>query len=341
MEYDNSMQNIIQAFLKFFKISLAKKHSFKMFGKDKLVFNNSGFWILNGSLLSEKKYTVIMSGLGRSGTSMVAKLVNSSGIHIGDRLAIGTYEDEDFSTVFRKQSKNGLISFINDRNNKFDRWGAKLPSVDILNKKYLSHFRNPILIIIFRDVLAIAGRRQVSKGEDLISQMLQSSKEYQVLINKLRKLPYPCLLISYEKALQNPNMLVDYIHKYLGLNPSLSQINNCSSIIQQSPQQYRTEVRTYGSWRGRVELCNSLTLSGWVFDQKTSGQLNVDIYVNDRKITTISANKPRSDVQKDHQLKNINCGFEFNPLEHKVFLRAGDLIKVYISGTEKQLSTLR
>lgn len=331
------MHNTIQLVLKIFKIPFSKNHSFRMLSKNKSTFNNSGFWIYNDHQIFHEKYTVIISGLGRSGTSMVARLVNSSGIHIGDRLAIGTYEDEEFSKVFRKKSKKDLISFINDRNKKFDRWGAKLPSVDILNEKYLSVFRNPILIIIFRDVLAIAGRRQVSKGENLISQMLQSSKDYQVLVNKLNRLSYPCMLISYEKSLQNPNILVEFIHQFLRLKLNSSQTIDCLSCIQESPELYCTEVRDHGSWLGRLEECNHSTLKGWVFDKNISGHVDLDIYVNSKKTITISADKPRLDVQKDHQLKSIECGFEFNLIEYEIFLDVGDLIAIFISGTDKEI----
>lgn len=309
-----------------------------MLGGDAESHINSGFWLLNSTKIHEASAgTVVVAGLGRSGTSMLAAVLKAAGISMGEQTATATHEDQRIASLLQPRQRRELRSLIRERNEKHHLWGFKLPSRQLLEPSLFRMLRRPYVMVIFRDILAIAGRRQVSRGEDLQDQLTQSLREYQRLVSFLARIEHPCLLISYEKALLDPDFLVDQIDQFLHLQLDASTRESCKASIQVSPEIYRREVRDQRGWQGRLEEVHRDKILGWAFVEQARTPAQVEIWINGSCRHSCLADKPRLDVQKEHKLKTSACGFCIDlddALEH---LNPGDHVSARLAGTRQQL----
>ena len=321
-----------------FKRFRPQSEAISMLGVDAESHRNSGFWLLNASTKDQDSAgTVVIAGLGRSGTSMLAAVLKAAGLCMGEQTAIGTHEDQQIAALLQPRQRRELRLLIEQRNQDHNLWGFKLPSRQILQPSLLKLLRRPYLVVIFRDILAIAGRRQVSKGESLQSQLTQSLSEYRRLVKFLDRIDRPCLLISYEKALLDPDWLVDQLDHFLGLNLDATSKAACRASIQVSPDLYRREVRQLPGWQGRLEDIQKDKIKGWAFVEHTDTPARVEIWINGLRRHVCIADRPRRDVQMEHQLRTPGCGFciELNTPSQQ--LKPGDQVSARMAKTEQQL----
>lgn len=298
-----------------------------MLGGDVEQHLNSGFWLLNSSQLdSISPATVVVAGLGRSGTSMLAAVLKAAGICMGERTATGTHEDQQLAALLQQGKRRDLRRLIEQRDAAYGLWGFKLPSRQVLEHSLFRMLRRPYLIVIFRDILAIAGRRQVSRGEQLMSQLTLSLREYQRLVSFLQTIDLPCLLISYEKALLCPDLLIDQLQHFLGLNLDAPTRCACRTSIEVSPEIYRREVRHQQGWQGRLEEIHKDRIKGWAFVGRASAPATVEILINGFLRYSCRADKPRLDVQKAHRLDASTCGFCLELSDPSEQLQPGDRV---------------
>jgi hypothetical protein len=281
--------------------------------------------------------TVVVAGLGRSGTSMIAAVLKAAGICMGELTATGTHEDQHLAALLQQRRRRDLRRLIEERNAAYELWGFKLPSRQILEHSLIRLLRRPYLVVIFRDILAIAGRRQVSRGEDLKHQLSQSLREYNRLLYFLEQINQPCLLISYEKALLNPDVLVDHLDHFLNLNLDDNTRATCKASIEVSPETYRREVRDQSGWQGRLEEIGKGRIKGWAFVEQAHVPAQVEIRVNGILRHCCLADMHRADVQKEHQLKTSACGFRVELSDPSEQLRPGDRVSARIATFQMDL----
>jgi hypothetical protein len=321
-----------------FKQFRPKSEAISMLGGGAESHRNSGFWLLNANTKDQDSAgTVVVAGLGRSGTSMLAAVLKAAGICMGEQTATGTHEDQQLAALLPPRQRRELLLLIDQRNQDHNLWGFKLPSRLVLEPSLLRLLRRPYLVVIFRDILAIAGRRQVSKGESLQSQLTQSLREYRRLVRFLDRIDRPCLLVSYEKALLDPDLLVDQLDRFLMLNLDATSKAACRASIQVSPDLYRREVRQQQGWQGRLEEVQKDKIKGWAFVGHADAPAQVEIWINGLLQHVCMANRPRPDVQSEHQLKTSACGFCIELKTPSQQLNPGDLVSARMAKTEQQL----
>src|SRR6185437_14481624 len=106
--------------------------------------------------------TYIVSGLARSGTTMAAEVLREAGLYLGTHLAELVCEDLELLTILQEDLRGGprrvrramLDRAIARRNAEHRDWGFKIPNIHgFLGYADLSRFRNPHLVLIFRDPL--------------------------------------------------------------------------------------------------------------------------------------------------------------------------------------------
>jgi hypothetical protein len=107
--------------------------------------------------------TVIVSGVGRSGTSMTAGILNTLGIPMDKTNNLAVFEDEEFvsSVLYFDYARMHLLA--DKRNAESPRWGFEFPSLQnhILLPQH-SLFRNHHLIVVMRDPVVVATRAHMS-----------------------------------------------------------------------------------------------------------------------------------------------------------------------------------
>lgn len=105
--------------------------------------------ITNGTVTHERHKTVVVCGIERGGTSMVALCLDALGISMGANLG-STGEDPDLIRLRHEHSIDGsdynkgrIRSFINHRNTDNSIWGLKIPNV-FADGYIFEYLRNPV-----------------------------------------------------------------------------------------------------------------------------------------------------------------------------------------------------
>jgi hypothetical protein len=166
----------------------------------------------------QTKRTVVVFGVTRGGTSMVAGAVRGFGIHLGTNLPVNN-EDPDFTYKPIAHMK----AAISERNTAHANWGWKFPMAANYLDELLPALRNPILVIVARDVAATASaltRWHNRESTAAISEaLLQTQKNFMLCL----RWQIPALLVSYERATVEPENFLAELSVFLDLPLAVKQ----------------------------------------------------------------------------------------------------------------------
>jgi hypothetical protein len=190
---------------------------------------NYGIAVLNDKPCGAEA-TIVATGLGRSGTTMLARIMEESGLEMGKKLTTNTREVKRLQTMVKANDRLAFKSFCKKQSRLTPKWGFKLPGFRSVMRSYESSMSNPRFVIIFRDVLSISIRNGIAVGSELLPNMLFSMRDYLLLLNQVTALKSPVLLISYEKALHYPDRTVAAMAEFMGLTLSERQIAKIAEI---------------------------------------------------------------------------------------------------------------
>lgn len=221
------------------KDSLIKK---KITFSDISQLRNDGISIL-GDNDSPTSRTIIIVGLPRSGTSMPAKALYDLGVWMGDRIDTSVFEDVRLAEALEKKTED-LSGVIEDYNNRFDIWGFKRPMAFRQLPKHINEFRNPRILVMFRDPLAIAKRNNISVDIPLHTALQDSAKQISELVEFSINIDAPKMFVSYEKAMLSPENFTKAIAQFAGCKPTPEDLKNAISNIQNSPKNYLIASQT-------------------------------------------------------------------------------------------------
>src|SRR6202012_5732106 len=149
---------------------------------------------------------------------------------------------------------------IADRNSQHVDWDFKLPNIHgLLQYRELARFRNPHLILIFRDPVAIAQRAALSDYRNPLPALLDVSSSIHNLLQVFSNTTCPALLLSYEKALIFPDTFVESLINFCGLPQDAAM----RLRRQVTPNSKRYADGTAVRMVGYLEALRGDILSGW------------------------------------------------------------------------------
>ena len=181
---------------------------------------------LNPVSSSPTERTIVVLGLARGGTSLIAGLLRILGIDMGDQLAQGIHEDLDFVG----DNLQKIRSAISIRNRSKPVWGWKSTSnIEVLPRVF-PLLRNPQVICITRDILPIAARN-MHEGTDVRMLLRHQLSHYQWLLYSSMSLSCPVLLVSYEKARSGSDEIIMEIARFTGRDPSPEVLERARQFI--------------------------------------------------------------------------------------------------------------
>jgi len=271
--------------------------------------------------------TIAVVGLPRSGTSMIASLLKELGVFMGDSIDDTVFEDTEIARLIESKDLTNLTTLARLRDAKYDVWGWKRPNAFHHLPELANVFRGMRVIVLFRDLLAIAKRNNLSMHSDVISSLPLYAREYGILISILAKMKCPLLLVSYEKFLQFPESSIYELSQFVGLTISSEKLQQVARSVQNGPDAYLDKSRL--PITGRIDLIKRAHLYGWArVDRIPSLALKVTLYVNGQKIAVTKADKLRPDLVTS-KINTGYHGFEFKIDEQfspdcKVVVTAGD-----------------
>ena len=180
--------------------------------------------------------TILVLGVERGGTSMVAGIIRALGVDMGLRAGLN-HEDPRFLTEDEKK----LEKLIHMRNIEAKVWGFKMPKAVNKLAFFRKHLRSPYFIIVHRNLAAVADS-WVQRGAGQYLDVIERALDYhRQIVEHMRQTTRPALIINYERAVHDKDRTVREIARFLGLN------------VDEAAIKYSVEMIT-GDGKGYVNL---------------------------------------------------------------------------------------
>jgi hypothetical protein len=250
-----------------------------------------------GATVASGPATIIVVGLPRSGTSMIASVMKALGVFIGQQVDNAVFEDREIAAAIDSGRLDRFTAIAAARDAAHQVWGFKRPEAYKQIEKLCRICRNPRVIVPFRDIVAVALRNKISMQMDTLKQLPQLATEYQALLTAIRRAGVPTLLVSYEKSLQFPTELVTEIAAFCGIEATEVAIGEAAAIIENGNAQYLQSARLqYHGFVGRIVRG---ALRGWVkVHNRDKPRLTVELELNGQVVQTMRADLYRADVER-------------------------------------------
>ena len=272
---------------------------------------NRGVYRSSSTLPNEEKSTFLVIGLARSGTSILAGSLRRLGLFMGDSAGDRpSNEDGPLRDLVLAQDWGLADELIASYNRSHKKWGTKIPGlVDQLEQAH-STFRNPRYIIMFRDIFSIANRDRISMQLDLLGGMSRSIEQYRKICDFLVKNNPDCLMISFDTALHDKEVLVEELVAFCQLQPSKQQVEDALAFITKNPEDYLRLSRITIS-KGYVQSIDGQSLSGWARYVNDERVATVILKSSGEEIARTEANLFREDLKRTGVHSTGHCAFKF------------------------------
>jgi hypothetical protein len=175
---------------------------------------------------SAPQKTIVILGVERGGTSMVAGMIRALGVDLGER-AGRNHEDPKFLT----DDQDKLSAQINDYNSRKSVWGFKVPKASLMLDFYDKHLRNPHYVLVFRNVEATVDSWCSRGTNDPIQSALHAMKYYDAVLKYLNGTKRPLVFANYERACDNPEGFALDLATFIGVQADESMIKRAASIV--------------------------------------------------------------------------------------------------------------
>jgi len=298
-----------------------------MFGLDLL--NNTGIQFIGdkNKLLSKEK-TLIVVGIARGGTSLIAGTLDHLGVFTGDLSRKPVFEDVRLASAFEENDMKKASNIVNEYNEKYTTWAFKRPGSINYNEKIDSLCRNPIYLFVFKDIFAVSNRNSISMKSDVLSGLQKAHQDYSKVLSFISNNDLTGFLFSYEKIMVNKEAFVDLLVDVIGEeNVTPTQKKSALNFIEPNPKAYLNASRiTRGI--GQIGSVQKSRVIGWgkyIASEKTA---IAELYINDKLVDAVEAKDFRQNALDNKIHSTGHCGYVFNL---KTPLNGGDKVSVKLS----------
>lgn len=260
---------------------------------------------------------VVVVGVNRGGTSSVAASLNSLGIFLGDHWHEPVYEDVHLARYFRKRKWRSFRTQVEKYEGEHDLFGWKLPDSRSKLRKINKIFKKPKYIFIFRDVFAIAHRKNNALGSPVLSSMFMSSLAYLKILFFVQVVKPSCLFLSYEKILTDTEGFSSELLSFLELEMSEENIKSIKEAISNSSyrkwveKSSKSRLLKHSGYEGHLDHLDEKKVAGWVRSLTTDQPVNLEVFVNEVKVGGVTAGQYREDLVVS-AVSDTGChGFSF------------------------------
>ncbi len=301
---------------------------------------NTGFHVTgkDSSQSGASARTVLIFGVPRSGTSIISGALHHLGVFNGERSFDPIYEDKILHEAILSGSRDKVGKVIENYNRQNDVWFYKHPDLlsdslsfgasgriaGVMNRLYgkdrflpLSNFlrlyrmfRNPMCIITFKDIFAIANRNRLSMESDLLENMEDVMRTYRKIVVLLKQLDPHALLVSSEKIVNNKDLFLDKLIEFCQINPAPEQRQKALHFISAKPVAYLKHARV-DSTIGYLDEVTNTCISGWARYVDHDKAAKVVLIIDGKEVETVSANLFREDLLANKLHPSGACSFRF------------------------------
>ena len=267
---------------------------------------NYGVKSLNDATPCPRQNTLVVIGVARGGTSMVAGTLHHLGVNL-HAARNPVYEDNYVAAAFEEQSTEELKQKI-DLYNQVDQWAWKRPKAIDYLPRVETHLRNPRFIFVFRDIFAIANRSEISMGSDVLPLMSNALEQYAKAMSFISETSAPCLMCSSEKLTRYPDQVIRAIADFSGLSPNANTLQRAIESVNPESPKYLKASRINRT-HGRIGLVTDNTVRGWAAWWSKEEPAEVEIYLDDQLYRVVSANESRPHLADKERTRNGFCGY--------------------------------
>jgi hypothetical protein len=248
-----------------------------------------------GRRRNTREKTLLITGLARSGTSMLAALVQDAGVWLGDHVYEPINEDAEITQMLRARDLTRLDALIKRQNARTPLWGFKMPDLhQFLQHDELRHFRNPHLMVIFRDPVSVAVRNVLSEQADGTEAIVETTAAMHSLAQFVRASRLPFLLLSYEKALLFPQVFIASVLTFCGIGLDEEKRASLRRHVQPNRAQY--VLTSKRAFEGHLEGVHGGRLYGWARHIGNLGPVLLDLLIDDKLAATFQSGEFRNDL---------------------------------------------
>ena len=161
--------------------------------------------------------TILCTGLGRSGTSAVASLLEYLGVWLGVPENSRNRENKVLIRALREGPEEAK-QVIAGYNAQYPVWGFKMPAARGSLSDLLPLFRNPLVIVPHRDVVGRLSRQSISGSQQSTFENLRRAViQQRRLLEALEPIVIPQLHLSFGLLTDAPDEAVKIIAEFVGL----------------------------------------------------------------------------------------------------------------------------
>ncbi len=274
---------------------------------------NKGVGFLNQPSEQHPQKTIVIVGVARGGTSIVAGALHHLGLFLGDEVRAPVFEDIRLSIAFENRSKEAFSEVISDYNQRYMIWGWKRPS-SLNHLPYVAEsIRNPYFIFLFKDIFSIANRNAISMKMGIKVGLQQAIDGYSKIVQFIAETAHPALLVSSDKVIRHREVLIDALCQFASIKASSKQRDEALAFISPDRVQYLNPTRITKAHGGiNKDLLQTGLLHGWARAAYHTNPVEVEVRVNDELIATINADIFREAFKKPNIHPTGKCGYELD-----------------------------
>ncbi|MBO6505188.1 MAG: hypothetical protein JJ850_10285 [Kordiimonadaceae bacterium] len=173
--------------------------------------------------------TIVILGVARGGTSMVAGAAREMGIDLGQHLG-ENHEDRRFLSKDLKDVRERIAV----RNAEAETWGWKMPHSLEYIEQIEGELRNPHIVLVWRNTLASAISQVNRSDADIHTALRFSSNRLMEMVQKVKLLNSPTLLINYDAAIKDKEEFLTTYAEFMGVELTDDMRQRCLQFIDPS-----------------------------------------------------------------------------------------------------------
>jgi hypothetical protein len=206
--------------------------------------NNDGMMVFKNENNEFENRHVIITGLGRSGTTAVAKVFQEFGFQFDNPTVV--MESKKIRSLLNEKDRGELKNYISSWKKSSDRHALKEPkmfSPDFL--EFINSLSPDVaVVIIFRDTIAITVRDNKVMGGDFLRSLEKRSRMYLQVAQTIRNQEFSrdLVLLSYEKLLTDTDNVVRNLADVFGIKEA-HKIAQAIFSVEVSPLEYTNACR--------------------------------------------------------------------------------------------------
>ena len=268
---------------------------------DDAALANFGMTFLNPRLVTAsmahlpQPRTLILTGLSGSGASMLAQAVQAAGVFIGAAVDDVVQEDADIGAALVERNALALGTIITSRNVGHKVWAFKRRDLHLATSpQTIARFRNPQVVVMIRDIAAVAQRLVVSERLSAWAAVDAAMTNLQGQMAFLRQLTCPVMLISYEKAVMAPDAFVTGLAGFISGTVTAAQLQAMRLAVEPNRLAYgKAAQRRYD---GVIDYVRDGILSGWARELGSAAPVELTLMLDGKAMLRLKADQMRPDL---------------------------------------------